>query len=141
VAQRALKPFDAAGAGRIDITGPEVWLQPGAALTMALVFHELATNAVKYGALSVDGGRVSLSWVLEAEDELLHLAWTESGGPPVKPPTRRGFGSRLIERGFEAELRGQAKMRYDPAGFSCHMQAQLPPRADILGLFDDPALG
>jgi PAS domain S-box-containing protein len=141
VAERSLKPFDAAGAGRIAITGPDVWLQPGAALTMALVFHELATNAVKYGALSVDAGRVELGWTLDASETRLDLTWAESDGPSVKPPTRRGFGSRLIERGFQAELRGSARMAYEPAGFSCRMQAELPPPAEILGLFDDPALG
>ncbi|MBW8814853.1 MAG: PAS domain S-box protein [Caulobacterales bacterium] len=140
VAERALKPFDAAGAGQIEVAGPDVWLQPGAALTMALVFHELATNAVKYGALSVASGRVTLSWALIEEGGLLILDWTERGGPPVKRPTRRGFGSRLIERGFQAELRGSAAMRYEPTGFSCRMQAELPPRTEILGLFDDPAL-
>ncbi|HET6971671.1 MAG TPA: PAS domain S-box protein [Phenylobacterium sp.] len=141
VAERALTPFAAGGSGRIEIAGPEVWLQPGAALTMALVFHELATNAVKYGALSTDGGRVTLSWELEAAENMLRLTWAERGGPPVRRPSRRGFGSRLIERGFQAELRGSALLRYEPDGFRCDMQAELPPPEDVLGLFDDPALG
>lgn len=126
VAERALDPFTAAASGQVAMDGPKVWLAPGAALSMALIFHELATNAVKYGALSVETGRVDLTWTLEGE--ALTLTWAERGGPPVTPPTRRGFGSRLIERGLRGELRGAAQMSYPPEGFVCVMHALLPAR-------------
>ncbi|HEX7947122.1 MAG TPA: PAS domain S-box protein, partial [Phenylobacterium sp.] len=124
VADRAMRPF-AGASGRVGLEGPQVWLQPGAALTLALVFHELATNAVKYGALSAERGRVALSWAFDAADDRLALTWAESGGPAVTRPTRKGFGSRLIERGFRGELRGQARMRYEPEGLVCAMEARL----------------
>jgi PAS domain S-box-containing protein len=129
VAERALQPFFSGSAERVCLRGPEVWLQPGPALTMALVFHELATNAVKYGALSSDRGRVDLSWTFDEADERLSLTWAESGGPPVAPPTRVGFGSRLIQRGLQGDLRGFATLRYDPGGLICAMEARLPKAA------------
>ena len=124
VAERALAPFTEA-AGRITIDGPPVWLAPGGALTMALIFHELATNALKYGALSNAEGRVALSWTYDTDSRDLTLAWTESGGPPVTAPTRRGFGSRLIERSLRGELKGAATMDYRPEGLVCAMRARL----------------
>jgi PAS domain S-box-containing protein len=124
VADRALAPFTEA-AGRTVIEGPSVWLQPGGALTMALIFHELATNAMKYGALSRPEGQVALSWIYDAEARALRLTWSESGGPPVAPPTRRGFGSRLIERSLRGEMKGAATMDYRPEGLVCVMEVTL----------------
>jgi PAS domain S-box-containing protein len=129
VAERALQPFFSGSADRVCLQGPEVWLQPGPALTMALVFHELATNAVKYGALSSDRGRVDITWTFDEADERLRLTWAESDGPPVAPPTRVGFGSRLIQRGLQGDLRGVAILRYDPGGLICAMEARLPRTA------------
>jgi PAS domain S-box-containing protein len=126
VAERALRPFGQAASERFGLDGPAVRLQPNAALTLALVFHELATNAVKYGALSVDAGRVDLAWTFDDESRRLSLTWAESGGPPVAPPTRKGFGSRLIARGLSGELRGAATMDWRPDGLTCAMQALLP---------------
>ncbi|WP_296596040.1 sensor histidine kinase, partial [Phenylobacterium sp.] len=136
VVERALRPFTSAVPGQLSAEGPAVWLQPRAALTMALVLHELATNAVKYGALSCETGAVSLGWTFDAVDERLRLTWVESGGPPVSPPTRRGFGSRLIERALKSELQGQAAMTYDPAGLVCIMDGKLPKREGMLNLLD-----
>lgn len=134
VAERALRPFGGL-AGRISIGGPDVWLAPGAALTMALVFHELATNAVKYGALAVGAGSVDLTWTLQDDlESRLRLTWAERGGPLVRPPTRRGFGSRLIERAMRGELRGSAAMDFQASGLRCVMEAVIPPRADVLAL-------
>lgn len=124
VVERALRPFASAGAAQVELEGDDVRLRPAAALTLALVFHELATNAVKYGALSTEAGRVALSWRLGAEGELA-LDWHERDGPTVVPPTRRGFGSRLIAGAFKGELRGAADMIYAPDGFRCVMQARL----------------
>ncbi len=131
VAQRALAPFTAA-AGRVSVEGPACFLPPGGALTMSLIFHELATNALKYGALSTSEGAtsegaVAVAWSFDAEARALCLTWTETGGPPVTaPPARRGFGSRLIERSLRGELRGQARMDWRPQGLVCRLEAQVP---------------
>lgn len=136
VAERALGPFVGASAGQVRLDGPPAWLAPGAALSMALIFHELATNAVKYGALSVPEGRVDLTWTLEGRT--LNVSWAESGGPLVAPPARKGFGTRLIERGLRGELHGSASMSYPPSGLICQMTAQLAERPDQLNLFGAP---
>jgi PAS domain S-box-containing protein len=139
VAERAMRPFAGASDRMIRIEGPQVWLAPGAALTLALVFHELATNAVKYGALSQHGGEVALAWTFDPGEARLKLTWAEFNGPPVRPPTRKGFGSRLIERGFRGELRGRALMDYDPRGLVCVMEARLPlPTETSLSLHESP---
>lgn len=124
VAERALAPFTQV-ACRVSFEGPPVWLQPGGALTMALIFHELATNALKYGALSNADGRVAVTWTYDPGERSLALSWTESDGPSVAPPTRRGFGSRLIERSLRGELKGAATMDYRPEGLVCAMRARL----------------
>ncbi|MET3667972.1 HWE histidine kinase domain-containing protein [Caulobacter sp. 1776] len=103
----------------------DVRLNPKAAVALGMGIHELTTNASKYGALSAPGGRVAVGWT--AEDGLLRLTWTESGGPPVTPPARRGFGARLLERGLAAELSGGVELTYDASGLVCHMA--LPLRA------------
>jgi len=136
VTERALRPFAAAASGQVRVEGPPVWLQPRAALTMALVLHELATNAVKYGALSSETGRITLSWTYDPVSDRLRLTWAEAGGPPVAPPTRLGFGSRLIERALRSELQGSAAMTYAPTGLVCLMEAQLPKREGMLNLLD-----
>lgn len=83
-----------------------------------MALHELATNALKYGALSNDAGRVELRWEPVGEDRL-RLSWRERGGPPVAPPGRKGFGSRLIERGLAHDLGGSVRIDYDPVGVVC----------------------
>jgi PAS domain S-box-containing protein len=125
VVERALRPFDEART-RFSIRGPPVRLQPGGALTMALILHELATNALKYGALSRPEGRVDLSWTYDPATRVLEGLWLESGGPPVTEPTRKGFGSRLIERSLRGELKGSAAMDYRPEGLRCVLSARLP---------------
>jgi two-component sensor histidine kinase len=94
------------------------------ALTLAMVFHELATNATKHGALSrEDTGRVDIGWKVEAtaQGDRMRLRWQESGGPPVAPLGHRGFGSRLIERGLAQELNGDVHLEYNPAGMICQI--------------------
>ena len=100
-------------------------LTPKAAVALGMGIHELATNAVKYGALSAPEGRVKVVWSID--DDVLRLVWSESGGPEVHPPARRGFGARLLERGLAAELSGGVELTYDAAGLVCHMA--LPLRA------------
>jgi len=136
VAERALHPFGAGASVQVRVEGPAVWLQPRGALTMALVLHELATNAVKYGALSAEAGRITLTWTFDPATERLRMTWAETGGPPVTPPTRRGFGSRLIERALRGDLQGAATMTYAPDGLVCLMDAQLPKREGMLNLLD-----
>jgi PAS domain S-box-containing protein len=110
---------------QILIAGPAATLGAKTAVTMALALHELATNAVKYGALSVPEGRVEISWSVSKERELL-LSWTEAGGPPVKSPIHKGFGMRMIERGLAAEFGGQVEISFEPGGLSCKLRAVLP---------------
>ena len=113
---------------RFSLEGADVRLQPKATLSLAMVFHELATNSGKYGALSVDAGQIAITWDVEAtaDGQRMSLLWKESGGPPVAPPTRKGFGSRLIERGLAQELNGEVRLEYDPSGVSCEIAMPLP---------------
>jgi two-component sensor histidine kinase len=108
------------------MSGPAARLAPNVALALSMGLHELATNALKYGALSNAEGRVTLSWTYDPETRMLDGAWVESGGPPVVEPTRKGFGSRLIERSLRGELKGQAAMDYRPEGLRCLLNARLP---------------
>ena len=103
----------------------DVRLNPKAAVALGMGIHELTTNAFKYGALSGADGRVAVNW--SVEDGVLRLTWTESDGPPVVPPARRGFGARLLERGLAAELSGGVELTYDASGLVCQMA--LPLRA------------
>jgi len=115
------------GPARFELSGPAVRLSPKTALSLSMALHELATNAIKYGALSAPHGRVRIAWNLAEGPgaERLDLTWTESGGPPVSPPAQRGFGSRLIERGLAAELSGSATIDFLPDGVVCRIQALL----------------
>jgi two-component sensor histidine kinase len=88
-----------------------------------MALHELGTNALKYGALSADAGRVALHWT--TGDGRFRLRWQESGGPAVTPPSRIGFGSRMIERGLSAEFEGEVKIDYRPDGVVCTIDAPL----------------
>jgi two-component sensor histidine kinase len=92
-------------------------LSPRLAVVLSMIVHEIATNAAKYGALSNDSGRVTLSWeVLDEIPRKLRLIWTEAGGPPVVAPVQRGFGSRLIERSARDQLGGEATVDFLPRG-------------------------
>ncbi|WP_018261584.1 PAS domain S-box protein [Methylobacterium sp. WSM2598] len=115
------------GSGRVSYAGPEVEISGKAALSLAMMVHELATNAAKYGALSAPGGRVDVNWsVDEVEGEpWLLITWGEQGGPPVSPPTSKGFGSRLIQRGLSGQVGGSVRLDYLPAGVLCTVEAPL----------------
>ncbi|TCR94926.1 PAS domain S-box protein [Rhizobium sp. BK418] len=114
---------------RFDIEGCAVLLPQKAVLSFSLAIHELATNAAKYGALSVAQGRVSISWSYEEAITRLRFRWVERDGPTVQPPSRKGFGSRLVERLLAAELNGRSTINYDPAGVICEIEAILDPDA------------
>lgn len=130
VIERILQPFGLRDqqVPRFTIIGEDVRLQPQAALTLAMVFHELGTNAAKHGALATDAGRISVDWTLEpgSVSNKVRLRWQESGGPPVVPPTRQGFGSRLIQRGLAQELGAEVHLDYASAGVSCRIVLPLP---------------
>jgi two-component sensor histidine kinase/PAS domain-containing protein len=113
-----LRPFAGERSEAIEVDGARVELNARQALSLSLVLHELATNAAKYGALSVPEGRVRLSWHIgHADDgERLRLRWEERGGPPVKPPQKTGFGTELTRRAFEFELGGTANLTFEPEG-------------------------
>ena len=104
---------------RITLAGVDVLLTPKSALSLSLAFHELATNAAKYGALSQAGGGIAVAWRLT--DDGVELSWTESGGPTVKPPERLGFGSTLIERALGMETGGSASLHYLRQGVVCEI--------------------
>jgi two-component sensor histidine kinase len=111
-------------------------------LSLSLALHELATNALKYGALSTGEGRVSLSWRLVEEDGVrrLHLQWAERGGPPVTTPSRKGFGSRLIERALAADIGGSVQLNFERSGVVCDIDTVLP-LAEGLGPEQSPQPG
>jgi two-component sensor histidine kinase len=122
-----VEPYCRQSGGRCDIDGPRVRLTPSMALALSMAVHELATNAAKYGSLSVPTGHVSISWTtMPGEPRRLALVWRERGGPPVAPPTRRGFGTRLIERSLAQELAGDVSLAYVPTGVVCTIKAPLP---------------
>lgn len=130
---RALEPFDLA---RITIApGPEVPVESDVAVGLGLLFHELATNALKYGALSQPQGRVRIEWSLEAG--LARLLWREIGGPPVAEPAKNGFGSRLLETAL-APQGGKAERRFEPDGLVCELLIPGPPAAPAAELASPP---
>jgi two-component system CheB/CheR fusion protein len=104
------------------IAGPKLRLLPKPAETFALAVHELATNAVKYGALASDAGRIEVIWTVEDGEDTPQLlfSWTETGlKRPATAPSRRGFGSELIERTLAYELGASAELRFEPSGIQC----------------------
>lgn len=110
---------EAHGSHRVSVNGPRIGLAPAAALSLGMIFHELATNAAKYGALSAPDGRVLVDWGLaDLTRPRLQLVWREIGGPAVSPPVRKGFGSRLIERSVRHDLAGEVELDYAGDGFT-----------------------
>ena len=125
VVEKALEPYQISGESRFYIKGPHVRVTPRMSLALAMALHELATNAVKYGALSNKTGTIEVSWKVRngAMPPQLTLSWIEVGGPPVVAPRRRGFGSRLIERSLAHDLDGQVEITFAPTGVVCTVDA------------------
>jgi len=123
----AIEPYESYGEARLHVSGVDVRVKPSMALALAMAFQELATNAVKYGALANESGEIFIIWSLQssATETRLQLRWEERGGPPVEPPQRRGFGTRLIERSLAQELDGDVKIEFDPTGIRCVVDAPL----------------
>jgi two-component sensor histidine kinase/integral membrane sensor domain MASE1 len=140
VVRLAIKPFEETPGVRFEVAGPGVRLPAPHALGLAMALHELGSNAAKYGALSGDGGRIRVAWQLEPE-ATVRFVWQEREGPPVAPPVRRGFGSRLIQEGLARELRGDVRMDYLPEGLRCELCFRLDPVVrpeDPAADFEDP---
>ena len=114
-------------AARVRLNGPKMDLGAKAVLAITLALHELCTNAAKYGALSNDTGTVAIDWSVSggAADARFRLSWTEHGGPPVSPPAQKGFGSRLIAESVAADLKGEARLAFDPGGVAWTLEAPL----------------
>ncbi|GGL19213.1 PAS domain S-box protein [Caulobacter rhizosphaerae] len=124
IVRQGVAPFvDDRDPGRVSIAGPSLRVGASTALSLALAVHELATNAAKYGALSIPAGKVVIAWD-QVGDNGAVLTWAERDGPPVAPPDRKGFGTRLLDRGLSADLGGQPKLTFDVEG----VRAVLPVR-------------
>ncbi|KRA66350.1 PAS domain S-box protein [Caulobacter sp. Root655] len=133
VVDRTLKVHAPHGSGaRVALSGPAVRLGPNAAVTLNMAFHELATNAIKYGALSTPGGRVDVEWTADADAGTITIDWRESGGPKVATPSRRGFGSRLIEQALAREMDGEARLIFRPEGLWCHLRLPLSAKLSLV---------
>lgn len=128
--REAMAPFSVTGdqAERFTIAGDDIRLSPKATLALGIALNELATNAVKYGAFSNDAGTISIQWTLDqrTDGRWLCLHWREHGGPEVSPPTRKGFGSRVIEQGLAHELQGKVELTYPPEGVVCAIYVPAP---------------
>jgi PAS domain S-box-containing protein len=126
VVDQAVAPYSSRGEDRLHLRGPKVRLQPRTALSLAMMLQELATNAVKYGALSNATGEITIAWEVDrGAPSHLRLRWEESGGPAVQPPTRRGFGTRLIERSLAQDLGGDVNIAFAATGLVCTVDAPL----------------
>lgn len=127
VIDQVAAPFQAHGYQRFVTDGPSQRLRPKVALSLAMALHELCTNAAKYGALSSNAGQVRIVWqrAQRGEEPLLRLRWEEQGGPPVTPPLRKGFGSRLLERGLAGELDAEVRLSYLNGGVVCDIEVPL----------------
>ena len=128
VVKTAVGPFSSTEQPRFTFSGPALDLHAKAALSLAMALHELCTNAAKYGALSAEAGRVSVDWALT--DGKLIITWQESGGPAVKSPTAKGFGSRMIERALAADLGATVSFDYAATGLVCTITAAETALAD-----------
>jgi PAS domain S-box-containing protein len=125
IVDAALAPHRDTGE-QFEANGPDVELSQQQGLGLSMALHELATNAVKYGALAQPTGRVTISWSVTASGDF-EFVWRESGGPAVMPPTRRGFGSKMIDRVLAAHFNGTTDLRFDPAGISFTLQGKMSP--------------
>lgn len=127
VVHKALEPFQAERGDRFDVSGSDIRLPPRIALALAMALQELGTNAVKYGALSSEDGRIAIDWTVadESDGPRLLMTWRENDGPPVVTPEYRGFGTRLIERNLAQELNGSVEIDFAPKGVICTINAPL----------------
>jgi two-component sensor histidine kinase len=116
IVQGATEPYDSQGEGKFTIEGPDFKIASGAVIALAMTLNELCTNTTKFAALSVPAGRINIAWTINEKTKRLRLTWTEKGGPAVHAPTRRSFGTRMIET-LGKQLNGEVEMAYAPGGF------------------------
>jgi len=128
VVETELAPYLGDDQARWTASGADIQLPPKMALAFGMAFHELATNAAKYGAFSVPGGKIGVTWQARAAEtgRRLHLSWVETGGPVLETPAKKGFGSRLISESLAFELDGDVRMDFEPAGLRCTFDVPLP---------------
>src|ERR1700722_34758 len=112
----ATEPYDSLGGRRFHFNGPDIRITSVAVIALAMTFNELCTNTTKFGALSVPAGRVEIAWTIDESKQRLRLVWKERGGPAVEPPTRRSFGTRMMES-LGQQLTGRVQLTYEPGGF------------------------
>ncbi|HKR88379.1 MAG TPA: HWE histidine kinase domain-containing protein [Phenylobacterium sp.] len=124
VVASAMAPFETVRRPQISRSGPAVWLTAQRALALSMALHELATNAVKYGALSIPEGRVTIRWTV-SDHHRLTLSWVENDGPPVRPAERSGFGTRLLQRSLARELGGDVVFTFAPEGVRCEIHCTI----------------
>ena len=127
LAREVLQPI---AGGRISIDGPHVELSSRSALTISMVFYELATNAVKHGALSADDGRIDLTWEIDEAARKFTIDWRERGGPPAVTPSKTGFGVFITQRAIAAEAQGKVETKYTDRGFEWQLTMPLPTNED-----------
>ena len=120
----ATDAFDSKGGRRFHFNGPDLSITSGAVIALAMTFNELCTNTTKFGALSNPDGNVEIAWTVDEANDLLQLKWVENGGPKVVPPTRRSFGTRMMQS-LGQQLNGQVRLAYDPSGFSYFLEVPL----------------
>jgi two-component sensor histidine kinase len=116
IVRSATEPYENKDAARFSISGLEIQVVSGSVIALAMMLNELCTNATKFGALSVPAGRIEIAWTIDKGKDRLHLTWAEKDGPPVEAPSRRSFGTRMIET-LGKQLDGEARLAYEPGGF------------------------
>ena len=117
--ENAILAFQTEGLKQFTITGDNIAISSGPAVALSMVIHELCTNALKYGALSIPGGRVSIVWSVDDVKHRFKLEWHESNGPNVAEPLKKSFGSRFIEQALPGQLQGDARLIFEPTGLVC----------------------
>jgi PAS domain S-box-containing protein len=138
----ALTPYGGVEDSRFHVSGPTLRLLPRAAVALAMGLHELVTNALKFGSLSVGGGQVDIRWaIVQAAPPRLHMIWSERNGPPVTPPVERGFGTRLIERSLAQDLGGTAQITFAAEGIICVIDAPLDDVVATAKVMSFPQVG
>ena len=121
--QGAIEPYDSKAKGRFSIEGAELGITSGAVISLAMTFNELCTNTTKFGALSVPGGHVAIRWTIDGQQHL-RLTWTERDGPAVEAPSRKSFGTRMMDS-LGKQLGGRVQLAYEPSGFTYALDVPL----------------
>lgn len=124
VVRNAIEAFDDRDESKFSISGPDLRINSGAVIALAMTLNELCTNATKYGAFSVTKGRVDLRWTIDQKTQRLYLSWTEKDGPSIGPPAKRSFGTRLIET-LGRQLQGDVQLSYAESGFAYTFDAPM----------------